>query len=195
MFRRGPIRNESLKQTRDFRVILHTDTMKKTTSLLLPVALCVLTAGCVGTGPNTQGGALTGGAIGALAGGIIGNNSGGRTWQGAAIGAAIGAIAGGAIGNSIDWQHGSIYGSEREATTTVVVTEPPAPPPPQPDYFTPQPSPYAVWIPGAWQFNGEAYIWVSGHWAEPPPHYSVYVGPHWAYRGGGGYVFIRGYWR
>jgi hypothetical protein len=162
--------------------------------LIVPLALSFLLAGCVGTGPNTQQGAVTGGALGALAGGIIGNNSGGRTWQGAAIGGVIGAIAGGAIGNSIDWQHGSIYGSERAATSNVVVQQPPPMPPPQPDYFTPQPSPYAVWIPGAWGFDGYRYIWVAGHWAEPPAHYSVYVGPHWAYRGEG-YIFIRGYWR
>ena len=70
--------------------------------LIVPLALSFLLAGCVGTGPNTQQGAVTGGALGALAGGIIGNNSGGRTWQGAAIGGVIGAIAGGAIGNVID---------------------------------------------------------------------------------------------
>ena len=168
--------------------------MKLTSSLVLSLALCTLGAGCVGTGPNTQQGAVTGGALGALAGGIIGNNSGGRTWQGAAIGAAVGAIAGGAIGNSIDWQHGSIYGSEREATTNVVVQQPPPPPPMQPEYFPPQPDPYAVWIPGAWEFDGRAYIWVVGHWVVPPPHYVHYVGPHWSYRDGG-YVYIRGYWR
>ena len=70
--------------------------------LIVPLALSFLLAGCVGTGPNTQQGAVTGGALGALAGGIIGNNSGGRTWQGAAIGGVIGAIAGGAIGNVTD---------------------------------------------------------------------------------------------
>jgi hypothetical protein len=168
--------------------------MNKKIALVFPLALSMLCVGCVGTGPNTQQGAVTGGAIGALAGGIIGNNSGGRTWQGAAIGAVVGAIAGGAIGNSIDWQHGSIYGSERAATTNVVVTQPPPPPPLQPDYYTPQPSPYAVWIPGVWQFDGTQYLWVAGHWAIPPQNYSVYVGPHWANQGGG-FVFIRGYWR
>ncbi|WP_009958284.1 YMGG-like glycine zipper-containing protein [Verrucomicrobium spinosum] len=45
-------------------------------------------------------GALAGGALGALAGGIIGNQSG-RAWEGALIGAAAGGLAGLAVGDSV----------------------------------------------------------------------------------------------
>ena len=85
--------------------------MKTRALFLSSLALTTLLAGCAGTGPNTQQGAVTGGALGALAGAIIGNNSrGGNALGGALIGGAVGAIAGGTIGNSIDHQRGTIYG-------------------------------------------------------------------------------------
>jgi hypothetical protein len=170
--------------------------MQTRLSFVLPLALCVLSTGCVGTGPNTQQGAVGGAAVGALAGGIIGNNSGGRNAVGGALlGGLIGAIAGGTIGNSIDQQRGTIYGSEREATTHVVVEQlPPPPPPPPSEVAYAQPSPDAVWVPGYWFFDGYSYVWASGCWQVPPPYHYAYVSPHWAYRGGG-YVFVRGYWR
>ena len=54
--------------------------MRQQSTLMFALVLSALSAGCVGTGPNTQQGAVTGGALGALAGGIIGNNSGHQTW-------------------------------------------------------------------------------------------------------------------
>ena len=85
-----------------------------TKSILAITTAAALCAGCVGTGPNTQNGAVAGGALGALAGAIIGNNSGGHNaLGGAAIGAVAGAIAGGALGNSVDHQNGTIYRSVR----------------------------------------------------------------------------------
>jgi len=168
--------------------------MKIPTSLIFAAALTALNSGCVGTGPNTQQGAVAGGAIGALAGAIVGNNSGHRTLEGAAIGGVVGAVAGGTIGNSVDQQRGTIYGSQTEATTNVVVQDVPAPPPPQPEVIVVQPSPAAVWIPGFWAYEGRSYVWVSGYWAVPPPHHRHFVQPHWE-RDRGGYVYIRGYWR
>lgn len=57
---------------------------------------------CTSTG-NTERGALGGALLGGAAGAIIGNNTGsGDAGQGAAIGAATGAIAGGVVGNSQD---------------------------------------------------------------------------------------------
>jgi uncharacterized protein YcfJ len=53
------------------------------------------------TGPNTQRGAVTGGLLGAAAGGVIGHQSG-RTLEGAAIGGAVGAGAGALHGNARD---------------------------------------------------------------------------------------------
>jgi hypothetical protein len=164
-------------------------------SLAAAAAIC---AGCEGNGPNTQNGAVTGGVLGALAGGIIGHNSGGggggNTLAGAAIGGVLGAIAGGSIGNSVDHQNGTIYRSEADATSNVAVAQVPPPPPPPVDYVTPQPTPSAVWVAGYYGFDGYRYNWVPGHWEIPPPNYVVFVRPHWVYRGGE-YIYIRGYWR
>lgn len=60
-------------------------------------------------GPNTQRGAVTGGLLGAAAGGIIGHQSG-RGLEGAAIGGAAGATAGGVYGNARDQEQ---YGYRR----------------------------------------------------------------------------------
>jgi len=60
---------------------------------------------CVGpygyAGPNQSVGGVLGAGAGALAGAVIGNQSG-RPLEGAAIGGAIGAVAGSAIGNAQD---------------------------------------------------------------------------------------------
>jgi hypothetical protein len=175
------------------------DPMHQRYSVIFALGISALLAGCVGTGPNTQQGAVTGGALGALAGAIIGNNSrGGNALGGALIGGAVGAVAGGTIGNSIDNQRGTIYRSPEEATTNVVVQQvPPPPPPPQTvEVVTPAPAPTAVWIPGCWAFNGDAYVWFPGRWEIPPQGCYTYVAPYWAPRRHGyGYVYIRGYWR
>ena len=94
-------------------------------------------SGCVGTGPNTQQGAVTGGALGALAGAVIGNNSGGNSLGGAAIGAALGAIAGGTMGNSVDHERDTLYGqSPAPRYRYRTASRPPTPPPPP---VTPEP--------------------------------------------------------
>src|SRR5438874_848117 len=87
----------------------------------LALIVTLASAGCVGTGPNTQRGAVGGAALGGLAGAIIGNNSGsGNALGGAAIGAAAGALAGGTLGNAADNERGTLYHSEDEAATNVV---------------------------------------------------------------------------
>jgi hypothetical protein len=170
--------------------------------LFIPaLAAGTLLTGCVGTGPNTQQGAVAGGALGALAGAIIGNNSGGHNGAaGALIGAAAGAIAGGTLGNATDNENGTVYGAEGSrpvAYRRVIVQQaPPTPlPPPQTaEVVGPSPSPDALWIPGYWDYNGTGYAWAPGHWEIPPPSSQSYVAAHWESRGGG-YVFLRGYWQ
>lgn len=149
----------------------------------------------MGTGPNTQQGAVAGGALGALAGAIIGNNSRGHdAGGGALIGGLAGAIAGGTLGNAADHRNGTLYTSEAAATTNVVVAAPPPPPPPQPEVVYVQPAPEMVWIPGCWVYGPQGYFWAAGHWMTPPPYCHRYVRPHWQRRDRG-YVYIRGYWR
>jgi hypothetical protein len=172
--------------------------MRKQILLLAAFGTAAFSTGCVGTGPNTQQGAVTGGALGAIAGAIIGHNSGsGNTLGGALIGGAAGALAGGTLGNSADHRDGTIY-DESQPTTRVhrVVREvPPPPPPPAPmETATASPAGNAVWIPGYWSFDGHSYAWVGGHWEIPPPNAHAYVVAHWENQGGG-YYFVPSYWR
>lgn len=168
--------------------------------LISSVALSALLVGCVGTGPNTQQGAVNGAALGAIAGAIIGNNSGGHNGAaGALIGAVAGTIAGGTMGNSIDQQNGTVYGypaAQPAYYRTSVQPQPPAPPPPPAvaEVVTMAPAVNALWVPGYWDYNGTGYNWSSGHWEIPPPESSTYIAAHWETRGGA-YVFVRGYWR
>lgn len=74
--------------------------MYRTLSLGI-VALTVL--GAVGCQTNTQTGALAGGGVGAVVGGIIGHQFH-NTAAGAVVGAGVGAVTGAAIGNSVDQQ-------------------------------------------------------------------------------------------
>lgn len=170
--------------------------MKQPIKVVFVLMLPLLCGACVGNGPNTQRGAVTGGALGALAGAIIGNNSHGHnTLGGALIGGAAGAIAGGTLGNSVDHERGTIYVSKREAASEVVVAQPPPPPPPPVrEVIVERPSYAAVWVPGHWEFVRGQYVWVGGFWTIPPRARYAYVAPHWEPRGHT-YVYIRGYWR
>lgn len=169
--------------------------MKTKPVIVLSLGLSVLLSGCVGTGPNTQQGAVGGATLGALVGAIIGHNSrGGDAVGGAVLGGIAGGIAGGAYGNSIDHQRGTIYTSERQATTDMVVEEPPPVPMAPREVVEVRPAADAVWVPGYWAYaGGRRYTWVAGYWTVPPPHYRRYVPPHWRQRAGT-YVYIQGYW-
>ncbi len=77
--------------------------MKKQALVYVLAVSAVVLTGCVnpdGTQNNTAGGALLGGAVGAITGAAIGGPRNGGA--GALIGAAAGAIGGGLIGNSMD---------------------------------------------------------------------------------------------
>ncbi len=162
----------------------------KSSLVLAAMAASIIFTGCVGTGTNTQRGAVGGAALGAVVGAIIGNNSGhGNGANGAAIGAVAGAIAGGTLGNANDHEQGTIYRSEREATTNVVVAAPRA------EVVIVRPAPEAVWVAGYWAYRGRGtYVWVEGHWVRPPERGRTYVAPHWR-RERSGYVYVEGYWR
>ena len=78
--------------------------IKLTIGILSGITALALTNCAAPTGPNTQRGAVTGGLLGAAAGGIIGHQSG-RGLEGAAIGGATGAGAGALYGNAQDQQN------------------------------------------------------------------------------------------
>lgn len=185
---------------RPHNVISSTSPMHRKTLFLSSLALSALLTGCVGTGPNTQQGAVSGAALGAIAGAIIGNNSGNHdAGAGALIGALAGGIAGGTMGNAVDNQNGTLYGYPEGPRrgyyrTRAVEEAPPAPPAPLVDNVTPSLAPNALWVPGYWDFNGNGYTWTAGHWEIPPPASTTYVAAHWENRPEGN-VFVRAYWR
>ncbi len=76
--------------------------MKK--HILLGCAAALLLTACTTPGTKTAIGAGGGAAVGALAGAIIANNTGGQSHQGAIYGALAGAAAGGLLGNYYDKQ-------------------------------------------------------------------------------------------
>jgi hypothetical protein len=173
--------------------------MRKHLLLVSTLGLGTFLSGCVGTGPNTQQGAVTGGALGALAGAIIGHNSGGgNTLGGALIGGAAGALAGGTIGNSKDHEDGTVYDENAPVAhreyRVVQQVPPPPPPPTATEVVTPSPASNSVWIPGYWSYDGASYAWVSGHWEIPPANTHTYVAAHWENQGAG-YFFVPSYWR
>ena len=75
--------------------------MRKVVSLLI---FAVLVSACTTPGKKTAIGAGAGAALGAAAGAIIANNTGGKSAEGAIYGALAGVAAGGLIGNYYDKQ-------------------------------------------------------------------------------------------
>jgi hypothetical protein len=51
-----------------------------------------------------------------------------------------------------------------------------------------------VWHKGHWRWDGRAYVWLPGHWAERPPHMAKWVPPHWKHRRHG-WTLVEGHWR
>ena len=68
------------------------------------------------------------------------------------------------------------------------------PPPPVHEEIGVAPHPGWVWQAGYHRWDGGAYVWVPGHWAEPPRPHAHWVPGHWDHRGGG-YVWVEGHWR
>jgi len=57
-----------------------------------------------------------------------------------------------------------------------------------------RPSPRHVWIDEEWEPRGGAYVFVGGHWAEPPRPHAMWVPGHWrATRRGD--MWVPGHWR
>jgi uncharacterized protein YcfJ len=95
--------------------------MKKYLYSLLTIVFIAAISGC--NPYNNEGeGAATGGALGALAGGIIGHQSH-DTGAGMLIGGAVGAVAGAAVGSQIQKP---VYEQPVAQPSTVVVNQAPA---------------------------------------------------------------------
>lgn len=73
--------------------------MNRTPLIAATFVMCALLSGCVGSGPNTQQGAVTGGTLGALAGASSGITAGvamrsvGRYWAARSVPSRVGRSA------------------------------------------------------------------------------------------------------
>jgi len=175
-----------------------------TISLPFAAAVALLAAGCASNdyasanNPNqTARGAVAGAATGAVLGSVIGNNSGsGNAEKGAVIGAVAGGLAGAAIGHRADERETAAQPPVYSADTNYTVQSvPPAPVSEPQENIPPQPSGNAVWIRGHYEYNGNGYQWMSGHWEVPPGGMRAYIGPSWQPAANGGYVYVRGHWQ
>jgi hypothetical protein len=50
-----------------------------------------------------------------------------------------------------------------------------------------------LWIDGCQRWDGDKYVWQSGHWEKPPHEHAIWMAPRWERRNGG-YVFMEGWW-
>src|SRR5499427_5719149 len=158
------------------------------------------------------GGAIVGGATGAIIGGVSG---GGR---GAAIGAIIGGATGAAIGAEGEPRPGgyryyqdACYQQRPDGAWLAVSPEycalAPAyaqdsigiavdiAPPPLPVYDQPPiPAPGYIWTPGYWAWDDDTgYYWVPGTWVLPPEPELLWTPGYWGWNDGV-YAFHEGYW-
>jgi len=51
-----------------------------------------------------------------------------------------------------------------------------------------------VWVPGYYRWYSGRYVWVRGHWVNPPRRGAVWIPGRWVPRSGG-YIYIAGSWR
>lgn len=89
------------------------------------------------------------------------------------------------------------HGKATEEHVTPVGTEvvvPVAPPLPEVETMTITPGQGYVWIPGAWDWRGNNWVWDQGHWAYPPRAGAVWASPRYENRGDKR-VFIEGGWK
>ncbi|MCA9518970.1 MAG: YXWGXW repeat-containing protein, partial [Myxococcales bacterium] len=83
---------------------------------------------------------------------------------------------------------GGCYASTYDGV--MVEEEPPAP---YVEDVPPRPYAAAVWIPGYWAWNGNAYYWIDGVWRVPPRTGYVWVRSGWV-RDGARYRYVQGRW-
>lgn len=179
--------------------------MNLTKPLIVLLSMALTGAGCVGTGPNTQQGAVGGALAGAVLGGVIGNNRGsGNAASGAALGAVAGGVAGAALGNSADHQRGTIYGQERSPYDDPRYMPPPpvqaaragtvAVPTPAPVYgqtvIVPQSQPQVVYVEQPPMPPPPRRDIVTRR----PAREAVWVSGYYTYVGRGHYAWVPGHW-
>jgi hypothetical protein len=57
-----------------------------------------------------------------------------------------------------------------------------------------RPGPDYVWVSGYHRWDGNAYVWSSGRWEQPPRRHAHWVAHRWRHQRGG-WVLVEGHWR
>lgn len=85
---------------------------------------------------------------------------------------------------------------ERDVREEKTVSAPEAPPeaPPEREERPPRPSERAVWVPGSWQWDGRAYVWIEGVWRIPPSAGHAWQPSRWI-PSRGGVRLVPGGWK
>jgi len=83
---------------------------------------------------------------------------------------------------------------EARAGIALIVTAPHSPPPAL-RIERPGTAPFkeAVWVDGRWDWRGGQYVWVAGHWQQPPPGHHRWQTGAWSERQGS-WFFNPGRW-
>ena len=82
------------------------------------------------------------------------------------------------------------FGAAAQAQYNAVVSV--APPPPRHE-VVPGPRAGWLWAPGHYEYRGNEYAWVEGHWLRERVGYE-YREPRWVQRGDGSWVFVGNNW-
>jgi len=59
---------------------------------------------------------------------------------------------------------------------------------------SPRPSRDHVWVSGYHRWDGNAYVWTSGRWEQPPRRHAHWVAHRWRHHRDG-WVLVEGHWR
>ena len=82
------------------------------------------------------------------------------------------------------------FGAAAQAQYTAIVST--APPPPRHE-VVPAPRTGWVWAPGHYEWRGNEYVWVEGHWMRDRVGYE-YREPRWVQRADGSWILVGNNW-
>jgi len=91
------------------------------------------------------------------------------------------------------WLAGMWRVPERDIVAELTTTAPAAPPAQKTETATVAPVRTAVWLPGFWQWDGAAWVWIAGSWQLAPEARVTWRVPEWRPRGNV-HVLIPGGW-
>jgi hypothetical protein len=77
------------------------------------------------------------------------------------------------------WTGGGWRVPESDIRARLTVTAPSAPPAPRVEVAVAQPLVGAIWVPGAWHWNGAGWMWIGGGWRMPPQSGLRWRPPSW----------------